>query len=149
MKPLALILFTLAFCLAAGEASAYRTVEFQRCDTRIVEHAPIRGFGPRKLYVETPCRSYRARRIVRHKLRRAKVVVHRRVHRTIVHHRRIYRDSGAIAGGCRDGGFVRRRDALGNPFRVRREICDSIAPLSGRYAGPHSVRVPPVFIRAY
>ena len=35
----------------------------------------------------------------------------------------------AIAGYCRDGGLVRRRDAFGNPVILRqREICDSVAP---------------------
>lgn len=35
----------------------------------------------------------------------------------------------AIAGFCREGGFVRRRDAFGNPTIVRqREVCDSVAP---------------------
>jgi hypothetical protein len=34
-----------------------------------------------------------------------------------------------IAGFCRDGGYVRRRDEFGNPVIVRqREICDSVAP---------------------
>ena len=35
----------------------------------------------------------------------------------------------AIAGYCREGGLVRRRDEAGNPVIVRqREICDSVAP---------------------
>lgn len=35
----------------------------------------------------------------------------------------------AIAGFCRDGGLVRRRDAFGNPVIIRqREICDGVAP---------------------
>ena len=35
----------------------------------------------------------------------------------------------AIAGFCRDGGYVRRRDEAGNPIIVRqREVCDSVAP---------------------
>jgi hypothetical protein len=35
----------------------------------------------------------------------------------------------AIAGFCRDGGLVRRRDAFGNPVIIRqREVCDSVAP---------------------
>lgn len=37
--------------------------------------------------------------------------------------------SAAIAGFCRDGGFVRRRDEAGNSVIVRqREACDSVAP---------------------
>lgn len=35
----------------------------------------------------------------------------------------------AIAGYCRDGGIVRRRDAAGNLVILRqREVCDSVAP---------------------
>ncbi len=35
----------------------------------------------------------------------------------------------AIAGYCREGGLVRRRDAFGNPVILRqREICDGVAP---------------------
>lgn len=35
----------------------------------------------------------------------------------------------AIAGYCRDGGLVRRRDEAGNSVVIRqREICDSVAP---------------------
>ena len=37
--------------------------------------------------------------------------------------------SAAIAGYCRDGGLIRRRDEFGNPVIIRqREICDSVAP---------------------
>lgn len=37
--------------------------------------------------------------------------------------------SAEIAGFCRDGGFIRRRDEFGNPVIVRqREVCDSVAP---------------------
>ncbi|MDP4004269.1 hypothetical protein [Methylobacterium sp. NEAU K] len=35
----------------------------------------------------------------------------------------------AIAGYCREGGLVRRRDQFGNPVIIRqREVCDSVAP---------------------
>ena len=35
----------------------------------------------------------------------------------------------AIAGFCREGGLIRRRDEFGNPIIVRqRELCDSVAP---------------------
>jgi hypothetical protein len=37
--------------------------------------------------------------------------------------------SAAIAGFCRDGGIVTRRDQFGNPVILRqREVCDSVAP---------------------
>ena len=38
-------------------------------------------------------------------------------------------DAAAIAGFCRDGGTVLRRDELGRPTYLRqREICDNVAP---------------------
>jgi hypothetical protein len=37
--------------------------------------------------------------------------------------------SAAIAGYCREGGLVRRRDEFGKPVIIRqREVCDSVAP---------------------
>lgn len=37
--------------------------------------------------------------------------------------------SAAIAGFCREGGLIRRRDTAGRPMIVRqREVCDSLAP---------------------
>jgi hypothetical protein len=37
--------------------------------------------------------------------------------------------SAAIAGFCREGGIVARRDQFGNPVILRqREVCDSVAP---------------------
>lgn len=37
--------------------------------------------------------------------------------------------SAAIAGFCREGGIIRRRDQFGNPVILRqREVCDSVAP---------------------
>lgn len=39
------------------------------------------------------------------------------------------RGSAAIAGFCREGGIIRRRDQFGNPVILRqREVCDSVAP---------------------
>ncbi len=35
----------------------------------------------------------------------------------------------AMAGFCRDGGMIRRRDEMGRPIIVRqREICENVAP---------------------
>lgn len=37
--------------------------------------------------------------------------------------------NAAIAGFCREGGLIRRRDEAGRPVIVRqREVCDSVAP---------------------
>lgn len=49
----------------------------------------------------------------------------------------------AIAGYCREGGLVRRRDAFGNPVIIRqREVCDSVAP---RTLEPGQVNPRPVW----
>ncbi|MFG5118265.1 hypothetical protein [Methylorubrum sp. POS3] len=38
-------------------------------------------------------------------------------------------DSAAIAGFCRDGGTLMRRDEFGRPAYLRqREVCDNVAP---------------------
>jgi hypothetical protein len=55
----------------------------------------------------------------------------------VVEHRPVARTPGGrrhgsaaeIAGGCREGGIIRRRDEFGQPVILRqREICDSVAP---------------------
>jgi hypothetical protein len=51
--------------------------------------------------------------------------------------------SAAIAGFCREGGIVRRRDQFGNPVILRqREVCDSVAP---RTLNPGEVNPRPVW----
>jgi hypothetical protein len=55
----------------------------------------------------------------------------------VIEHRPIARNPGGrragsaaeIAGFCRDGGHIRRRDEFGRPVIIRqREVCDSVAP---------------------
>ena len=55
----------------------------------------------------------------------------------VIEHRPIARNPGGrrrgsaaeIAGFCRDGGHIRRRDEMGRPVILRqREVCDSVAP---------------------
>ena len=55
----------------------------------------------------------------------------------VIEHRPVARAPGArrggsgaeIAGFCRDGGYIRRRDEFGRPVIIRqREVCDSVAP---------------------
>ena len=53
-----------------------------------------------------------------------------------VHRRRTiavaYRNS-ALAGGCRDGGYVRGADVRGTLYTLHRDICEGIAPIDSRY----------------
>lgn len=55
----------------------------------------------------------------------------------VIEHRPIARNpvgrrggsAAEIAGFCRDGGHIRRRDEMGRPVLLRqREVCDSVAP---------------------
>lgn len=55
----------------------------------------------------------------------------------VIEHRPIARTPGGrrngssaeIAGFCRDGGIIRRRDEFGRPVILRqREVCDGVAP---------------------
>jgi hypothetical protein len=55
----------------------------------------------------------------------------------VIEHRPVARTPGGrrggssaeIAGFCRDGGIIRRRDEFGQPVILRqREVCDSVAP---------------------
>lgn len=69
------------------------------------------------------------------------VVEHRPVPRTPGGRRR--GSAAEIAGGCRDGGIIRRRDEFGQPVILRqREICDSVAP---RTLNPGDVDPRPVW----
>ncbi|MCJ2043411.1 hypothetical protein MKK58_02460 [Methylobacterium sp. J-078] len=55
------------------------------------------------------------------------VIEHRPVQRTPGGRRR--GSSAEIAGFCRDGGIIRRRDEFGQPVILRqREVCDGVAP---------------------
>lgn len=69
----------------------------------------------------------------------------------VIEHRPIPRTPGGrrggssaeIAGFCRDGGIVRRRDEFGQPVILRqREICDGVAP---RTLNPGDVDPRPVW----
>ena len=70
-------------------------------------------------------------KVVGVKVRRAKVAVRRKVRRIrvalpgseFIRH-------PAIAGGCWEGGFVRRRIWPYGRVTLQREVCDGIAPIS-------------------
>jgi hypothetical protein len=109
---------------AAQAGSPYPVhIERQRGSTLVIEHTPV----PARVGVRTV---YRAK-VVRIRKARAVRKVHRR---TVV--RESYVRNSAIAGGCWDGGHVRRRLPAGAVVVLHRDVCEGIAPISslqGRY----------------
>lgn len=123
MKLPTLILATLAFAMTAAAASPYPIhLQRQRGETLTIEHTPVRA---------TVVRRVRRGKIVQgpRRVRRAQSVAVRRSGRVIggiTSGERVFW-TGAIAGGCRSGGLVRRRIA-GATVTLQREVCGSIAP---------------------
>jgi hypothetical protein len=111
---------------ARAQGSPYATVERQVGSTRIIEHAPV------SIPVVRAVR--RSRVVVKRRRTRAAVAnVSTGVTRVVaLSEKQEFYPNASIAGGCRDGGLVRRRDVLGNLVLRQREICDSLAPLTGR-----------------
>jgi hypothetical protein len=89
------------------------------------------------------------------KVRRAKTVAARKVYRRRIvpaefYRRRIvpaeytdYREyvfNPALAGGCRDGGYVRGRLPNGQPLVLHKDVCEGVAPIaaSGGRSGSFS-----------
>lgn len=126
----------LAVTSAAAASSPYPIHrQHQRGETLTIEHTPVRTVAVRRVRRGKVALSKR-------RVRRAKAVVSRRSNRvigSILSDERVFW-TGAIAGGCRSGGFVRRRIA-GTPVTLQREVCGSIAPghfarSDGGIAGP-------------
>lgn len=138
MKIPALVLAASLLALTVTETAAspypiHR--QHQRGERLTVEHTPVRATAARRV------RRGKAI-VVKRRIRRARSVVVRRSSRVIGSVSREERVfwTGAIAGGCRNGGFVRRR--IGSATVVlQREVCGSIAP--GLFARSDVVRAAP------
>lgn len=134
LPALALAASLLALPVAQAAGSPYPIHrQQQRGETLTIEHTPVRAIAVRRV------RRGKAV-VVKHRVRRARSVVVRRSSRVIGSVSREERVfwTGAIAGGCRAGGFVRRR--IGSATVVlQREVCGSIAP--GLFARSDVVRV--------
>lgn len=139
MKRLALALAAALLAPAAGLAgqSAYPVhIERQRGSTLVIEHTPV----PARI-VKT---IRRARVVVRkHKLRRVKAVVRRSVRRKRIAVVNEFVRNPAIAGGCYDGGYVRRPGQMGSVLVLHRDVCEGIAPVSSLRLGAPGVEPPP------
>lgn len=96
-------------------------IERQRGPTLVIEHTPV----PARVGLRTLARTKVVRK---HRLRPAKALAVRAVHRRKVVRRIVYRDS-ALAGGCYDGGHVRRQLPVGT-LVLHRDVCEGVAPLS-------------------
>jgi len=94
--------------------------QYQRGETLVIEHTPVRAVAVRRV------RRGKAV-VIQKRVRRARVVRRStRVIGSVLPDERVFW-TGAIAGGCRDGGLVRRR--VGHASVVlQREVCGSIAP---------------------
>jgi hypothetical protein len=124
MKLFAILLAGAMLSLSAAQAVAshYTTyIQRQRGETLIIEHNPV----PSKVVRRG---AYRAKVLVaKRKLRQANAIAVRRAgRRAKASWRNAYRSS-SIAGGCWDGGLVRRRGPGGKLVTLQREICGGIA----------------------
>ena len=114
-----------AILFGAGAAQAASSpysvhMERQRGSILIVEHTPVTArAGVRTVY--------RAKAVRKHWVPPSKVAAARKVHR-----RKAVRVgySGALAGGCSNGGHVRRRLPSGEAVLLHRDVCEGIAPIS-------------------
>jgi hypothetical protein len=100
-------------------------IERQRGTTVTLEHTPL----PRRATV------VRRSRVATVRPARPRAAMRRAAQKRVVKRVRTYRYSG-IAGGCRDGGHVRRVVA-GQPVLLQREVCHNI---DIRLTGPYVVR---------
>jgi hypothetical protein len=124
MAPVALGLAAILVGATAAQSasSPYPVhIERQRGSILVIEHTPVPArAGVQKLH--------RARVVRTHRVRPAKVAAVRKVHRRKAV--RVDSLSSALAGGCRDGGYVRRRLPTGEGVLLHRDVCEGIAPVS-------------------
>jgi hypothetical protein len=124
MERSALILAAALLSLGAAQAASPYPVHIERQhgQTLVIEHSPVSARGGVRKFVRT--------KIVRkHKIRPARAMAVRKVHRRKAI-RTSYSNNAAIAGGCRDGGYVRRQLPTGASVLLHRDVCEGIAPIS-------------------
>jgi hypothetical protein len=119
-----LLAATLLGLASAQAGSPYPVnIERQRGSTLIIKHTP----PPGEIRLR---KAWRTRAVRRHRVHRPKAVAVRKVHR-----RKIvaWRHNPALAGGCRDGGYVRVAVApSGTVHTLHRDVCEGIAPVDSR-----------------
>ncbi len=127
MKLLALILTLALFAVSGAKAgpSPYGPIhiERQRGSILTIEHTPV----PRRV----GRRVHSSRALVKQRMRQGRVAMRRKVQRVRwARGRSEFVRHPAIAGGCREGGFVRRHIAGQGRVTLQREVCEGIAPVS-------------------
>jgi hypothetical protein len=124
----ALILATTLLGLAEAQAASPYPVniETQRGSTLVIKHTP----PPGEVRVR---KAYRAKAVRRHRAYRPKAAAVRKVHRRKVVAKIVaWRHNPALAGGCRDGGYVRVGLPSGTVHTLHRDVCEGIAPIDSR-----------------
>ena len=109
---------------AAQAASPYPIdIERQRGEILVIKHTPPLG----EVRVR---KGVRVKAVRRYRVHRPKAVTVRKVHRRRV---TVWRHNPALAGGCRDGGYVHVAVApAGTVHTLHRDICEGIAPIDSR-----------------
>ena len=145
MKRLALAFAALVLAASASAAEAKRSpygpihIERQRGSILTIEHTPVPRRAMRRIV---------RKKVAAHHVRRSKVVVRRKVRRARWAVRRSeFVRNPAIAGGCYDGGYVRRHVGGYGRVTLQREVCEGIAPVSSLPRGmayvPQFISIPP------
>jgi hypothetical protein len=114
--------------LAAAQAASPPypvNIERQRGSTLVIEHTP----PPGEVRVR---KAYRAKLVRRHRVHRPRAAAVRKAHRRVVAKAVAWRHNPALAGGCRDGGYVRVSLAGGIVHTLHRDVCEGIAPIDSR-----------------
>jgi hypothetical protein len=113
---------------AAQAASPYPVnIERQRGSILTIKHTP----PPGEIRVR---KAVRAKVVRRHRVHRVKAVTVRKVHRRKVVAKVVsWRHNPALAGGCRDGGYVRLAvPPAGTLHTLHRDVCEGVAPIDSR-----------------
>ena len=120
----------------AGQSAYPVHIERQHGSTLVIEHTPVAA----AVAVKTLRRG--AVVVRKHKVRRVKGAVRRSARRNRIAVVNEFVRNPALAGGCRDGGFVHRVTAAGQTLVLHRDVCEGIAPVSSLRVGRPGVEGP-------
>jgi hypothetical protein len=120
MKILAAALLGSAVLASSAEAGSPYPIHIERQygSTLVIKHTPVPG-------EPVVTRIYRRKVVRKHRLRPARAAAVRKVRRDKV----LAYWNPALAGGCRDGGYVHGVLPNGTPVALHKDICEGIAPI--------------------